>query len=124
MARNLNNEDPPLTLPLGLMPYATILRQAQVFNAGGAVQIQFNEADLKQILRRFLRLIPFDDDSYLAANPECAAAAASGGYNGSPRSHFTDHGFFEGRKPFPEFDPIDGGASDQELPLPRSEDVV
>jgi hypothetical protein len=105
-------------LLLRLMPYADILRKAEASQVGGVSTLRFNEDAFKTIVRRFLRLIPFDGDAYLRANPDVADAVANGRYSDTPHRHFADHGFFEGRKPFMAFDGCGGGATDDEATLP------
>jgi hypothetical protein len=51
-------------------------------------------------LRLLLAGIDVDEDWYLAQNPDIAQAIAAGTTK-SAKQHFVEHGYFEGRLPFP-----------------------
>lgn len=48
------------------------------------------------MLRLLVEQMPFDEESYLARNPDVAAAVAAGQIE-SPHTHFVSKGYFEGR---------------------------
>jgi len=56
--------------------------------------------DLLSALRLLLTGIDVNEDWYLATNPDIAEAVAAG-VTASAKSHFVEHGYFEGRLPFP-----------------------
>jgi len=49
-----------------------------------------------ELVRRLVAQVPFDEERYLAANPDVAEAVREGHF-ASGRQHFIDHGFAEGR---------------------------
>jgi hypothetical protein len=51
---------------------------------------------LAEAVKPFLRLLPFDADAYLEANPDVAEAIATGVIT-SAHEHYVEHGYFEGR---------------------------
>ena len=110
--------NPNPALAFGLLSYNSIRAKAQFVDVAGTPVAHLQEEDFKRIIRQFLCLIPFDAEAYLQANPDLATAIADGIYTGSPRQHFLDHGYFEGRRIRPGFQPNDTDPTDQDIDLP------
>src|ERR1700752_4149996 len=77
--------------PYTAMTKALISRDSE---REGCAVIAINDFD--NIIRHFLRLIPFDETEYLRLSPELEDVVGPGRPYASAREHFIKHGYFEG----------------------------
>jgi hypothetical protein len=68
--------------------------------ADGAVRVNTSYEDLMQMIQALLCAIEVDEAWYLQQNPDVADGIRAGTIK-SAKEHFLDHGFFEGRAPYP-----------------------
>lgn len=80
-------------------PYIPLLKSLNVSTAEAerAGQVKVPLALFKLLLQIALAQVDFDEDSYLAANPDVRAAVERGDVE-SGLVHFIGYGYFEGRK--------------------------
>lgn len=83
-----------------LPPFDLIKGQLNVTTAGGTTRVEMNYEDLQKMIRTLLNVVEVDEAFYLARNPDVADGILSGGIR-TAREHFMDHGYFEGRQPYP-----------------------
>jgi hypothetical protein len=96
-------EDPAETFqrpPPDSSPLARVLRLAGGTPETGTIPDGISAEALKQVLRLFIPLIPFDEDWYCKCYPDVATAVSCHLIT-SAHQHFIDYGFFEGRTPAP-----------------------
>ena len=84
-----------------IAPFENIMRLLTVSQSprGGAT-VAGSYDDLLSALRLLLVSIDVNKDWYLERNPDVAQAIAAGEVE-SAKQHFVEHGYFEGRLPFP-----------------------
>jgi hypothetical protein len=68
--------------------------------ADGAVRVSTPYEDLMRMFQALLGAIDIDEAWYLQQNPDVADGIRAGTIK-SAKEHFLDHGYFEGRAPFP-----------------------
>ena len=101
--------DPRIPL-MRLVPYRAISREMRV--VGGPDGIEYACMPLTEfhrLIRHFLKFLPLSDELYLQSSADLAEAINTGQYRGIPSSHFIEFGYFEGRRPLPEYLPEDYG---------------
>jgi hypothetical protein len=87
--------------PSASMPrYRDIRRMLAVTPMRGRLHVEVDEAVLHDIIAQFLTAIPVDETWYLKTNPTVAADVRDGRFE-SGAAHFRQHGYYEGRSPFP-----------------------
>jgi hypothetical protein len=82
---------PPFELIKGFMHFAT---------ARGEVRVDASYEDYQKMIRTLLAGIDVDEEWYLRTYADVAEGIGKGVII-SARQHFVDHGYFEGRRPFP-----------------------
>jgi hypothetical protein len=93
-------KEAPQTPPPGDSPLATILRLVGGNLETGNIPETVSGESLKQVLRRFIPLIPFDEAWYCSSYPDVATAVKCH-LIATAHTHYIDYGFFEGRSPAP-----------------------
>lgn len=68
--------------------------------ARGRTRVDMSYEDLQKMIAMLLSAIPVDEAFYLSRNPDVAEGIRQGTLR-SAQQHFTDHGYFEGRLPYP-----------------------
>jgi hypothetical protein len=66
----------------------------------GKAKVDMTYEDVQQMIRSLLTVIEVDEAFYLERNKDVAEGIARGDIR-SAREHFVDHGYFEGRLPYP-----------------------
>jgi hypothetical protein len=89
--------------PPGASPLAAIVRLIGGNLETGDIPEAVSWEVLKQVLRSFIPLIPFDEAWYCRCYPDVATAVKCH-LIVSAHQHFIDYGFFEGRSPAPASD--------------------
>ena len=90
-----------------LAPYRAIIKVHRTHLEDGKHYVTLAKDDFDNIVRHFLRLIPFDDEEYLKSSTSLAEGIMLGRHHISASQHFVRHGYFEGRRPIPEYFPED-----------------
>ena len=67
---------------------------------------QWERTAIRDVLRRQVERAPFDEQFYVAKNPDIAAAVAAGAIR-SGKAHFIEFGYFENRAGSPDPSPFD-----------------
>ena len=84
-----------------IAPFEAVRRRLTVSQTPrGEATVAGSYDDLLDAVRLLLTGIDVNEDWYLAQNPDIARAVAAGEVE-SARRHFIEHGYFEGRLPFP-----------------------
>jgi hypothetical protein len=84
-----------------IAPFEAIMRFLTVSQSPrGEATVVGSYDDLLNALRVLLASIDVNEDRYLERNPDIAQAIAAGEVESAKR-HFVEHGYFEGRLPFP-----------------------
>lgn len=83
-----------------LPPFDALRGRLQISGSGSAAKASLSYEDFLGVLKRLLADIVVDDSWYRQANPDVERGIKAGILQ-SPRQHFLDHGYFEGRLPFP-----------------------
>ena len=86
--------------PPGSSPLAEVMRLVGGNPETGEVPDTVSADGLRQVLRLFIPLIPFDEAWYCRCYPDVATAVECHLIT-SAHQHFIDYGFFEGRTPAP-----------------------
>ena len=83
------------------LPPFTVLKGAiRLLSVKGQLKVDMSYDELLDLIKTFLRAVPFEEGWYRAAYPDVEEAIRNGAYR-SAQQHFVDHGYFEGRRPFP-----------------------
>ncbi|HEY1932517.1 MAG TPA: hypothetical protein VGG99_10935 [Acetobacteraceae bacterium] len=82
---------PPFEVIKGFMRFATVR---------GEVRVDASYEDFQRLIRTVLAGIDVDEEWYLHTYDDVAQGIGKG-LIVSARQHFIDHGYFEGRRPFP-----------------------
>jgi hypothetical protein len=97
-----------------LPPFAVLQAEAKLSSDSQEITLPY--ALLKKYIRSILVQMPFDEEFYRIENPGTVGPVERGHYKNF-KSHFIDHGYFEGREPslyyFPELE-----ESPQNHPIP------
>ena len=83
-----------------LPPFDLIRRSVEISTVKGELRVNVAYDDFIRLIRLLIADTVVDDDWYLAQYPDVAEAVAAGRLQ-SPKQHFLDDGYFEGRLPFP-----------------------
>jgi hypothetical protein len=86
--------------PPNVSPLAAVLKLAGVDPGTWVIPDTVSGDTLKQVLRLFIPLIPFDEPWYRGCYPDVDAAVKCHVIS-SAHQHFIDYGFFEARSPSP-----------------------
>jgi hypothetical protein len=82
-------------------PFERIKRYVRTSMApDGMILVSASYEDLTHMLQALLQAIEVDEAWYLQHNPDVANGIRAGTIK-SAKEHFLDHGYFEGRAPFP-----------------------
>jgi hypothetical protein len=83
-----------------LPPFEALKSHISVSAPHGEPVVSCSYDDLVQIIRRLIIDVPVDEAWYLERYPDIAEAIEQG-VVASPKAHFVNDGYFEGRLPFP-----------------------
>jgi hypothetical protein len=83
-----------------LPPYEALKSYLTVSTAKGEVTVSGSYENFVQLIRQIIIDVPVDEPWYLERYPDIAEAISQG-VIASPKSHFVNDGYFEGRIPFP-----------------------
>ena len=83
-----------------LPPFNLLKQKLSVVTVNGQLKVNNTYDEFLDIVRSLLRATNFDSEWYVAEYPDLAEALASGEIR-SPKEHFIDSGYFEGRLPGP-----------------------
>lgn len=82
-----------------LPPFDVIKRSVDISTSKGQPVVATSYESFIGIIKLMLSGVPVDEEWYLAQYPDVAKAISEGQVE-SPRQHFIDNGYFEGRLPF------------------------
>jgi hypothetical protein len=83
-----------------LPPFETIKGLFSLTTIRGKTRVAMTYEDLQKLIRTLLSVVQVDEAYYLARNRDVAEGIATGTVR-SAQEHFVDHGYFEGRQPYP-----------------------
>jgi hypothetical protein len=83
-----------------LPPFELIRRSIEISTVRGELRVNLSYENFVAIIRTMIRGIEVDEAWYSSAY-EDIGHAMKGGVVRSPKQHFVDDGYFEGRLPFP-----------------------
>ena len=83
-----------------LPPFDLIRRMVEVSTVKGELRVSVSYDDFIKILQMMIAVVEVDEEWYLHEHADIARAINNGNVQ-SPRQHFIDDGYFEGRLPFP-----------------------
>jgi hypothetical protein len=83
-----------------LPPFEVLKGMLNLTTARGKTRVDMTYEDLQKMIRTLLGVIEVDSAFYLARNPDVADGIRNGSIR-SAQEHFVDHGYFEGRQPYP-----------------------
>jgi len=83
-----------------LVPFAALKNSVKLLSIKGQLKVDMNYDEFLDLVRKFLQAVPIDEEWYTTTYPDVAEAIKAGAYR-SGRQHFVNHGYFEGRRPFP-----------------------
>lgn len=83
-----------------LPPFETLKSLFTVSTQRGRTRVEMTYDELQTLIRTLLAPVPVDEAFYLARNRDVAEGIARGTIR-SAREHFVNHGYFEGRQPYP-----------------------
>jgi hypothetical protein len=89
-------EEPLKYLP----PFEALRSYLTLTTVKGEMMVSCSYENMVQLLRRLIAGVEVDEAWYLARYPDIAKAISQGRVR-SPRLHFVNDGYFEGRLPFP-----------------------
>ncbi len=81
-------------------PFEAIKGSLNLTTVRGRTRVDVTYDEMQKIIRSLLRVIEVDERFYLARNPDVAEGIRTGSIR-SAQEHFIDHGYFEGRLPYP-----------------------
>ncbi len=82
-----------------LVPFATLRQTIRFVSEKGSLKADLTYDEFLDVVRKLLVALPVDEEWYRATYPDVAEAIDAGVYT-SATSHFTEHGYLEGRRPF------------------------
>lgn len=85
-----------------LLPFSVLKSGMRLLSVKGQLKVDMNYDEFLDMVKKFLRAVPLDEEWYCNSYPDVAEAIKAGAYR-SARQHFVDHGYFEGRRPFELF---------------------
>jgi hypothetical protein len=83
-----------------LPPFETIKGLITLTSVRGKTRVDMSYEDLQTLIRALLSVVDVDEAFYLARNRDVAEGVALGTIR-SAQEHFVNHGYFEGRQPYP-----------------------
>lgn len=83
-----------------LVPFATLKQSVSFVSEKGNLKADMTYDEFLDMVRKLLMAVPVDEAWYREQYPDVAAAIDGGAYP-SATAHFVDHGYLEGRRPFP-----------------------
>jgi hypothetical protein len=83
-----------------LVPFASLKQSVRFVSEKGNLKADMTYDEFLDIVRKLLMAVPVDEAWYREQYPDVATAIDGGAYP-SATSHFVDHGYLEGRRPFP-----------------------
>ncbi len=83
-----------------LPPYETIKGLITLTSSRGRTRVDMTYDDLQKLIRTLLSVVQVDEAFYLSRNRDVAEGVALGTIR-SAQDHFVNHGYFEGRQPYP-----------------------
>jgi len=83
-----------------LPPFEVVKSYLTISAEKGDLMASCSYEDFVQLIRRLIADVPVDHAWYLARYPDIAEGISQGTV-ASPKSHFVNDGYFEGRMPFP-----------------------
>ena len=83
-----------------LPPFDLIRRMVEVATVRGELRVSVSYDDFIKILQMIISNVEVNEEWYLREYEDIARAINNGNV-GSPRQHFVEDGYFEGRLPFP-----------------------
>ena len=83
-----------------LPPFTFLQQKYQITAANDRDSVNLAYQDFLEIARLFLRAVPIDEEWYLDEYPDVAEAIKAGQFK-SPKHHFVENGYLEGRRPRP-----------------------
>ena len=83
-----------------LVPFASLKQSVRFVSEKGNLKADMTYDEFLDVVRKLLMAVPVDEGWYRAQYPDVASAIDDGAY-ASATSHFVDHGYLEGRRPFP-----------------------
>jgi hypothetical protein len=94
------SREPQGDLKMFVPPYAALLHAigASPASLDLATEVTVPVSLFKHLLKIAVAESDFNEASYLAANPDVAAAIRSGSTAGSPKEHYVNYGYFEARR--------------------------
>ncbi len=83
-----------------LVPFASLKQSVRFVSEKGNLKADMTYDEFLDIVRKLLMAVPVNEAWYREQYPDVATAIDGGAYT-SATSHFVDHGYLEGRRPFP-----------------------
>jgi hypothetical protein len=83
-----------------LPPFETLKSLIHVTGKGEASQVTMSYENMQRLIRTLLSVVEVDRAFYLSRNPDVVEGIRLGTIS-SAQQHFIDHGYFEGRLPYP-----------------------
>ena len=83
-----------------LPPFETIKGLFSLTTIRGKTRADMTYEDLQKLIKTLLSVVQVDEAYYLARNRDVAEGIALGTTR-SAQEHFINHGYFEGRQPYP-----------------------
>jgi hypothetical protein len=83
-----------------LVPFASLKQTIRFVSEKGSLKADMTYDEFLDVVRKLLAAIPVDETWYRATYPDVAEAIDAGIYT-SATGHFVEHGYLEGRRPFP-----------------------
>lgn len=83
-----------------LVPFDAIKRDLHLLAAQGTVRVNITYDEFTAVIRKLLGAITVDENWYRATYRDVAEGIKSG-VHPSAGQHFVEHGYFEGRLPYP-----------------------
>lgn len=83
-----------------LPPFSVLKSSVRLMSVKGQLKVDMTYDELLALVKLFLRSASFEEEWYRRAYPDVEEAIRAGAY-GSGWEHFVEHGYFEGRRPFP-----------------------
>jgi hypothetical protein len=83
-----------------LPPFETLKGVIHLTGKGETARVSMSYEEMQRMIRTLLSVIEVDEAFYLRRNADVAEGIRRGTIV-SAQQHFTDHGYFEGRLPYP-----------------------
>ncbi len=83
-----------------LPPFEAIKGLITLTSSRGRTRVDMTYDDLQKLIKTLLSAVEVDEAFYLSHNLDVAEGVALGTIR-SARDHFINHGYFEGRQPYP-----------------------